>query len=153
MFAGVDCFSIIIVKRVPSAKVYSIDVNPNAYHFMEENIRLNRMYGKIVPILGDATSIIESHIQGFADCVLMPLPEKALEYLPAALSALKGSGGWVHVHFFEYATKSKDLAEKIRPKLKQTFDAKGIVYEIPIVRVVRSAAPNWWQLAAGFQVC
>ena len=60
MFAGVGCFSIIIAKRQPTAKVYSIDINPAAVQFMQENIRLNRVYGKVVPLLGDAKEIVEN---------------------------------------------------------------------------------------------
>ena len=52
MFAGVGCFSIIIAKTVDQSKVFSIDVNPVAAQFMKENIRLNRVFGKVVPLLG-----------------------------------------------------------------------------------------------------
>ncbi|TRO49852.1 class I SAM-dependent methyltransferase family protein, partial [Candidatus Bathyarchaeota archaeon] len=67
MFAGVGSFSIIIVKRIESAKVYSIDLNPLAINFMKRNIRLNRVYNKIIPLLGDAKMIIDNTLQGIAD--------------------------------------------------------------------------------------
>ena len=60
MFAGVGCFSIIIAKTVPQSKVFSIDVNPTAYYFMEENVRSNRVYGKVTPLLGDSKDVIQS---------------------------------------------------------------------------------------------
>ena len=82
MFAGVGCFSIMIAKHANPAKVFSIDVNPAAIKFMQENIRLNRVYGKVTPLLGDSKEIITNQLQRVADRVLMPLPEKALEYLP-----------------------------------------------------------------------
>lgn len=47
MFAGVGCFSIIIAKHSNPEKVYSIDVNPAAILCLQENIRLNRVYGKV----------------------------------------------------------------------------------------------------------
>jgi tRNA (guanine37-N1)-methyltransferase len=77
MFAGVGCYSIAIAKHAPTAKVFSIDVNPTAIQFMRENIRLNRVYTKVVPLLGDSKIIIERQLQHAADRVLMPLPEKA----------------------------------------------------------------------------
>jgi len=43
MFAGVGCFSIIIAKHSNAAKVFSIDVNPAAIQFTQENVRLNRV--------------------------------------------------------------------------------------------------------------
>lgn len=83
MFAGVGCFSIIIAKHVNSAKVYSIDVNPEAFRFMTENIRLNRVYEKVVPVLGDAKIVIENQLAHCADRVLMPLPKKHSNTCPA----------------------------------------------------------------------
>jgi tRNA (guanine37-N1)-methyltransferase len=85
MFAGVGCFSIIIAKQTNTAKVFSIDVNPAAIQFMRENIRLNRVYSKVIPLLGDSKTIVERRLQHMADRVLLPLPEKAFEYLPSAL--------------------------------------------------------------------
>jgi tRNA (guanine37-N1)-methyltransferase len=152
MFAGVGCFSIVIAKKVSSAKVFSIDINPFAIKFMEENIRLNRVYGKVIPLLGDAKTTIENQLRHCADRVLMPLPEKAFEYLPYALSALKASGGWIHLHTFEHATKTEKPAEKVKQKVTEELQALGVDCESPLVRVVRSTGPNWWQLVADIHV-
>jgi len=59
---------------------------------MVENVRFNRLFGRVHPMLGDSKELVETKLQGVADRVLMPLPEKALEYLPAALSALRVAG-------------------------------------------------------------
>ncbi len=152
MFAGVGCFSILIAKRQPAAKVFSIDINPAAVQFMEENIRLNRVYGKVVPLLGDARQIIENQLRHSADRVLMPLPEKAYEYLPSAVSALKPEGGWVHLHVFEHAAKSENPAEKIKQKAAAAMNTVGWEFQFPSIRVVRSTGPNWWQLVADIKV-
>jgi tRNA (guanine37-N1)-methyltransferase len=152
MFAGVGCFSIIIAKHAQAAKVFSIDVNPVAVQFMEENIRRNRVYGKVIPLLGDSKTIIENRLQRCADRVLMPLPEKALEYLPYAVSALKASGGWIHVHAFEHAKQAENPAEKVRQKVTETLDVSEVNFEVPHVRVVRSTGPNWYQLVADVHV-
>jgi tRNA (guanine37-N1)-methyltransferase len=152
MFAGVGCFSIIIARHTQAAKVFSIDVNPVAVKFMEENIRRNRVYSRVVPVLGDAKAIIDARLQRCADRVLMPLPEKAFEYLPSAVSALKASGGWVHVHAFEHAFKTGDAAEKVKQKVAEKLDALGVDFEVSGVRVVRSTGPNWFQLVADVHV-
>jgi tRNA (guanine37-N1)-methyltransferase len=148
LFAGVGCFSIVIAKHVKSAKVFSIDVNPSAVGFMREIIRLNRVYERVIPLLGDAKEIIESQLQGKADRVLMPLPEKALKYLPAAVSALKPSGGWIHVHVFEHAAKTEDPAEKVKLKVAEAVASLSTNFEVPLVRIVRRTGPNWFQLVA-----
>ena len=152
MFAGVGCFSIIIANHSQAAKVFSIDANPMAMAFMEENIRRNRVYGKVVPLLGDAKEIIDARLQRCADRVLMPLPEKAIAYLPCAVSALKALGGWIHVHAFEHALKMENPTDKVRQKVAETLDASGVNFEVSTVRVVRSTGPNWFQLVADVHV-
>jgi tRNA (guanine37-N1)-methyltransferase len=146
MFAGVGCFSIIIAKHSSAAKVFSIDVNPEAVQFMQKNIRLNRVFAKVIPLLGDSKGVINSRLQRVADRVLMPLPEKALEYLPYAVSALKASGGWIHYYDFEHAEKTESPAEKTKLKAAEKLARLGVAFKIPHSRVVRSTGPNWYQV-------
>jgi tRNA (guanine37-N1)-methyltransferase len=147
MFAGVGCFSIVIVKHAEVEKAYSIDVNPEAVRQMRENIRLNRVYGRVVPLLGDAREVVEERLRHVADRVLMPLPAKALEYLPYALLALKEKGGWVHYYDFEHAAKNEDAVYKARAKVSEKLLAICASFEIPFGRVVRATGPNWYQIA------
>ncbi len=88
MFAGICTFSIIIAKK-HKCKIYSIDVNPDAYSLCAENVKLNKVTESVVPLLGDAKDIITNELKGKADRVLMPLPERAKEYLEYAVMALK----------------------------------------------------------------
>jgi len=152
MFAGVGTFSVLIAKRQPTAKVYSIDINPVAFEFMKENARVNRVYGNVVPLLGDAKTIIEAQLKGCADRVLILLPEKAYEYLPAAVAALKSKGGWIHLHAFEHAYKTENPAESVRRKIGEASRGLARNLEVASVRVVRSTGPNWWQLVADIKV-
>jgi tRNA (guanine37-N1)-methyltransferase len=146
MFAGVGCFSIIIAKHSNAEKVYSIDINPIAVQNMQENVRLNRVYGKVVPILGDAKDVIEERLCHVADRVLMPLPEKAFEYLSYALLALKKSGGWIHYYDFEHAKKNENPIVKVKLKVTEKLGSLDTAFEIPFGRVVRTTGPNWYQI-------
>jgi tRNA (guanine37-N1)-methyltransferase len=152
MFAGVGCFSIIIAKTVGQTKVFSIDVNPTAFKYMEDNVRINRVYGKVIPLLGDSKEIINAQLQGKVDRVLMPLPEKALEYLPYAVSALKKRGGWIHYYDFQHATRNENPAEKTKLKVAEKLDSIGLGYIFAFSRVVRSTGPNWYQTALDVRV-
>jgi tRNA (guanine37-N1)-methyltransferase len=152
MFAGVGCFSIIIAKHSNPQKVYSIDVNPSAVRYMQENVRLNRVYGKVVPILGDAKEIIEKRLCRFADRVFMPLPEKALEYLPYAFMALKESGGWIHYYDFEHANRNENPIEKTKAKVKMKLESLDVSFDFPFARIVRSTGPNWHQTVLDIRV-
>ena len=146
MFAGVGCFSITTAKHSNAKKVYSIDVNPVAFQFMQENVRANRVYGKVIPILGDAKEVIEKRLCHVADRILMPLPEMALEYLPYALSALKEAGGWIHCYDFEHAPKNENPIEKAKLKVAEKLENLGTAFEVPFGRVVRTTGPNWHQI-------
>jgi tRNA (guanine37-N1)-methyltransferase len=152
MFAGVGCFGIVIAKTVNPVKVYSIDVNPVAVECMKENVKVNHVEGSVFPILGDAKDIIAANLRGVADRVLMPLPEKALEYLPYALSALKPTGGWIHFYDFQHAPGKENLLKKTRAMVSQKLDSLDIKYVIANSRMMRPTGPNWYQTVLDIQV-
>jgi len=152
MFAGVGCFSVIIAKKVSKTKIYSIDINPTAYQFMKENTRLNRVYDRVHPMIGDSQDIVQTKLQGIADRVLMPLPEKALEYLPVALSALKKTGGWIHYYDFQHATRAEDPCKKTEQKVAKKLECIGTKYVFTCSRIIRSTGPNWYQTVLDIQV-
>ena len=152
MFAGVGCFSIIIAKQAKNVTVYSIDINPVAVEFMADNARLNGVYANVVPILGDSKNVISNRLQRCADRVLMPLPEKAFEYLPVAVSALKPRGGWIHVHAFEHATKKERISEGFNHDLSEALGRLNVGFEVRAIKVIRSIGPNWWQSVADVYV-
>lgn len=146
MFAGVGCFSIVIAKHSNAKKVHSIDVNHAAFQYMRENVRLNGVYGRVIPIRGDAKEVIEKRLCHVADRVLMPLPEKDFKYLPYALLALKKAGGWVHYYVFEHAEKDENPVEKVKLKVTEKLESLSVAFEIPFGRVVRTTGPNWYQV-------
>jgi tRNA (guanine37-N1)-methyltransferase len=145
MFAGVGCFSILIAKAAEEVRVFSIDVNPTAAKFMEENVRINGLYGKVFPIIGDSKEIVNTQLQQRADRVLMPLPEKAIEYLPYAVRGLKPSGGWIHFYDFQHATRKEDPTYKTKQKVAQVLGGLNVGCSFVFSRVVRSTGPNWYQ--------
>jgi tRNA (guanine37-N1)-methyltransferase len=152
MFAGVGSFSIIVAKHSKAERVYSIDVNPSAIQFMQENVRLNRVYGKVISIQGDAKKIIEKRLGRIADRVLMPLPKKALEYLPYALLSLKKAGGWIHYYASEHAKKKENPIQKAKLKAAEKLESLGVAFKIPFGRVVRTTGPNWYQIVLDIHV-
>ena len=146
MFAGVGCFAIIVAKHSNVGKVYSIDVNNTAVQYMQENVRCNRLYGTVIPTLGDAKEVIEKRLCHVADRVLMPLPEKAFKYLHYASLGVKETGGWVHYYDFEHAEKNENPVEKVKLKVNEKLESSGIAFRIPFGRVVRTTGPNWYQV-------
>ena len=150
MFAGVGPYSILIAKKVKDVKVYSIDNNPEAYRYMQENIKLNKVEHKVVPLLGDAAEIIKSMLQRVADRVIMPLPEKALTYLPIAYQALKEGKGTIHYYEHIFYEKGEDPLQKAleHVKGKVTFG-----FDVEYSGVVREVGPRLAQVVLDLRVC
>ena len=152
MFAGVGSFSIIIAKHSDAKRIYSIDVNPTAVRFMQENVLLNRVFNRVAPLKGDAKTIITEKLQKSADRVLMPLPEKAYEYLDSAIMALKPKGGWVHYYDFEHAGKDENPIDRAKAKVAQKLELMNVNFTVPFSRMVRDTGPRWQQVVLDIQI-
>ncbi len=152
MFAGVGCYSISIAKHSQPLKVYSVDVNPVAVQYLRENIRRNRVADVVVPIQGDAKKVTEQELQNVADRVLMPLPERAYEYLDYAMLGLKPAGGWIHYYGFEYANKNEDPVEKAEVKVSEKMRRLCKEFQVEFGRIVRPIGPRWYQVVLDIHV-
>ncbi|MGQ9507081.1 MAG: class I SAM-dependent methyltransferase [Candidatus Bathycorpusculaceae bacterium] len=142
MFAGVGPFAILIAKTHENVKVYAIDMNPYAIEFLQKNIRLNRVEGKVYSILGDAKQIIEEKLLGVADRVIMNLPEKAIEFVDVACKAVKPTGGIIHFYTF---ISSSDSLENMKVKLVEAVEKGERKATVLFFRFVRATAPYEWQ--------
>jgi len=152
MFAGIGSFSIIAAKYKPDVEVFSIDINPEASRYAEENVKLNGVRRLVHVINGDAKSIIESSLVEAADRVLMPLPLKAYEYLEVALIALKPKGGWIHYHDFEHAYRDENPEDKVERKVRVKLNALKVEHRVEGRRIVRRVGPNWYHVSLDIRV-
>jgi tRNA (guanine37-N1)-methyltransferase len=152
MFAGVGCYSIIIAKHSEASKIFSIDINPVAVQYMHENVELNKVTGRVLPTEGDAKRIVEERLRNVANRVLMPLPEKAYEYLDFAVLALKQTRGRIHYYDFEHAGKDEKPVEKVKTKVAGKLENLGVRFETPFGRVVRPTGPNWYQVVLDVEI-
>ncbi len=143
MFAGVGPYTILIAKTHENVKVYAIDINPDAIAFLEKNARLNRVEGKVHPLLGDAKQIVRQRLRGVADRVIMNLPEKSMEFISAACEALKPEGGIIH--FYSFVSLS-DSWESLKIQFEKEIEKFGRkVEKILFMRLIRETAPYEWQ--------
>ena len=149
LFAGVGCYSIIVAKHSRAAKIYSIDKNSVAFEYMRENIRINKVGDRVVPILGDAREVIDRQLAGKADRVLMPLPELGRKFFEVALQALKPAGGIIHFYDFgqppDPFTPSLEFARK-------SAAAKGRSLELLNSRIIRSYAPRCYHIVLDLSI-
>jgi tRNA (guanine37-N1)-methyltransferase len=153
MYAGAGQFSIMIACHSEARKVYSIDINPEAYLFMIKNVELNHVEDKVTCLLGDAAWIVSKHLYGIASRVLMPLPELALEHLPYAINALEGGRGWIHIYLHVFAGPGQDPREEAVKILENRLIELGVPsWKISLARVVRTVGPRRSQVVVDFYI-
>jgi tRNA (guanine37-N1)-methyltransferase len=150
LFAGVGPFAIQIAKTHEKVEVYALDLNPNAFEYLERNIRLNKVLSKVRPIFGDAKQIVKERLSGVADRVIMNLPWKSLEFVDAACQALKQDGGIVHLYSFVKASSS--LEELNDCFARNVEECKRRVLGMRFSRVVREIAPYQWQAVLDIEI-
>jgi tRNA (guanine37-N1)-methyltransferase len=149
MFAGVGTYSILMTKMNKTCKVYSIDSNIVAVELCEVNARLNRVQDRVVSIYGDAAKVIKEKLAGQADRVLMPLPERAKEFVESAVLALKKKGV-VH-YFIHIKADSKRASQDLGlQNAHNTFGKYN--HDVQKVRVVREVGPRIYQIVADISV-
>jgi tRNA (guanine37-N1)-methyltransferase len=149
MFAGVGTYSILMTKMNKTCKVYSIDSNIVAVELCEVNARLNRVQDRVVSIYGDAAKVIKEKLAGQADRVLMPLPERAKEFVESAVLALKKKGV-VH-YFIHIKADSKRASQDLGlQNVHNTFGKYN--HDVQKIRVVREVGPRIYQIVADISV-
>lgn len=93
MFAGIGYFSIPIGVHSNVKQIYSIEINPNSYFYLNENIKLNKL-DNVTPILGDC----KIHAPKYkADRIVMGYVKTTHHYLDVAINSLN-EGGILHYH-------------------------------------------------------
>lgn len=152
MFAGVGIFSIVIARHSKPRTVHSIDLNPDAYNLMVENIALNKVEGIVIPYLGDAARVVEEKLVGVADRVLMPLPDLALEYAPQALLALRGPRGFIHFYLHLKQDKEKRFLREAIRMVEAKVAGEGWNLVGASARVVRKVGPGMAQVVVDAEV-
>jgi tRNA (guanine37-N1)-methyltransferase len=150
MFAGVGTYSIVIAKINKNSKIYNIDLNPIANTLCVTNVYLNKVQDRVFPICGDAREIIASQIKGKSNRVIMPLPERAKEFVDSAVLALKEEEGVIH-YFAHVDANTKKLA--IEQGIIDTEDAfRYYRYKILATRVIREVGPRLYQIVSDVYV-
>ena len=152
MFAGIGTFSIIIARNAKPRKIFSIDINPKAIELMKENIKMNKVEGIVIPILGDAAKMIENQLRNIADRVLMPLPELSLKYLKYALMTLRENGGWIHPYEFIRVSKNENPIEKAIKKYSEKLGEYDVEYRVVGGRLVGEVAPRKYRVVLDIKV-
>lgn len=143
MFAGIGYFSIPMAVHSKPAKIYSVEINPVAYSYLCENIRLNKVEDAVEPLLGDCRELAP---RGVADRVLMGYIGNTHEYLPAAMEVLK-DGGVVHYH-----ESVPDKIKFIRPveRIKEAAGERDV--EVLKKRIIKPYSPGVYHVVVDAKI-
>lgn len=112
MFAGIGPFSILMAKRCPSCKVTAVELNPDAYHYLVQNIRLNRVEKNVVAIHGDVREALKS-VEEFFDRVIMDLPHNSIDFLDLGLNVCRNQG---MMHLYVANTSIEEVLKRVEEK-------------------------------------
>lgn len=97
MFSGIGVYAIAIAKRQPDVnKIYSVEINPDAHRYAQENVRINKLAHKIVLINEDVKKVSKDLKIKF-DRIVMPIAVGGEAYLDYAFKFVK-DGGIIHFY-------------------------------------------------------
>ncbi|WP_406661533.1 class I SAM-dependent methyltransferase family protein [Methanolobus sp. ZRKC3] len=140
MFAGIGYFSIPIAVHAKPEKIYSIELNPESYAYLVENVRLNKLSDTVEALNGDCTFLTP---KGIADRVLMGYVGTTHHYLKQGIRALKPGGGMLHYH---ETTPEKLLFDRPLSRIKNAAVKEGKKVEIKECRKVKKYSPGVWHV-------
>jgi tRNA (guanine37-N1)-methyltransferase len=135
MFTGIGPFSISIAKE-HIVKIYAIDINPDAYNYLKENIKLNKLKGTVIPLIGDVEEVLKG-LNIKSDRIIMNLPGTAWSFLDIAIKSLKSGGV---LHYYEFASEFQIPIDKI---IETAYPRK---VEVINRRKVKSKSPGIWHM-------
>ena len=124
MFAGVGPFGIMAARNAEPERVVMVEKNPVAAEFMKENVELNDVENIVDCFEGDVAEVLPELNQKF-DRIIMPLPEKAAEFLDLAVENL-AEGGIVHYYRFI----EDENWEEIESEVERIFSDREIGFEV-----------------------
>jgi tRNA (guanine37-N1)-methyltransferase len=107
-FCGVGPF--VIPAAAQGSVITAIEKNPEAIHWLQENLELNRVEKQVRVIEGDALEILPGLNPAF-DRVICPTPYGRDGVLPLVVSRLK-IGGIIHFYTFKNDRQAGDMARR-----------------------------------------
>jgi tRNA (guanine37-N1)-methyltransferase len=146
MFSGVAPYPVVIARNAEPEMIYAVELNPVAHKFAEENVKLNKMQGKIKLYKGDVVDIVPRLKKKF-DRILMPMPKTALTFLETAFKAAK-KGTIIHFYTFGREEEFKEIRDKIKEECKK-YKKKCL-----ILRTVKTGhyAPGVYRVCVDFKL-
>ena len=142
MFAGIGYFTLPISKLAKPKLVYSIELNPNAFYYLNENLKLNKI-NNVKTFNADSRVQVEELIkQGVkADRVVMGYLPEPKEFLEQAMKIVKNKG-IIHYEAIVNEKEHDKSVKEIESRIKMA--AEKLKKQIKIIKInkVKDYAPH-----------
>ncbi|MCD6380728.1 MAG: class I SAM-dependent methyltransferase family protein [Candidatus Odinarchaeota archaeon] len=148
MFAGIGQFSIPMALNSRPRKIFSIEINEEAYYYLIENILLNRVQDIVFPIHGDSKIILDRYFEDFADRIIMGYFGGTMNFLKEAFKAIKLGGV---IHFHELYERWNAL-ENCKEDIKREAEKYGVKVSFIYGNVVKSYSSRRVHVVVDFKV-
>ncbi|MCC7554273.1 MAG: class I SAM-dependent methyltransferase family protein [Methanobacteriaceae archaeon] len=136
MFAGIGYFSIPIGVHSKAQKIYSVEINPDSFYFLNENIKINKInkdYERIEAILGDSKNI---NLDEKVDRLIMGYVKTTHYYLESGINSLK-KGGIIHYH---ETVPDKLIESRPLSRIKKIANSREV--ELINIRKIKKYSPG-----------
>jgi len=133
LFAGIGYFALPMAVRGHAAKVVACEVNPSAFRYLEENLRMNRAWA-VEPRLGDCRQTAPPRI---ADRIVMGYLDGET-YLDVAMRTANDE---CTIHYHE-STPIEEVPEGPWSRVESAANDAGIEASLLAVNRVKSYAPR-----------
>ncbi|MBI2101522.1 class I SAM-dependent methyltransferase family protein [Candidatus Woesearchaeota archaeon] len=146
MFSGSGVYPLVIARNSKCREVYGIEINQIAHKYALENVKKNKLDGKIKLFFGDVRKMMPKLKKKF-DRILMPLPKGGENYLDLALKYIKNKG---IVHFYDFL--HEDEFYKAGEKIKDScYKSKK---RCAIIKIIKCGqySPGFYRVCADFFV-
>lgn len=143
LFAGIGYFSIPMAVY-SSPRIYACEINPIAFNYLKENIKLNGIEDRVKPLLGNCNEVAPRKI---ADRVIMGYLD-AKDFLPIGIQSLNGKG---IIHYHE-ACPNKLLPKRLFRNLERAIDSFNKRAKILNYKKIKSYAPGVSHIVADVKI-
>jgi len=150
MFAGIGYFSLPIGIHSEAKLIYSIELNPVAFEYLKENVKLNHLEFKIIPIFGNCKEKVKELAENgiTADRIIMAVFPAPKDFISSALLCVKDSGTFIHYE----GVIEKDNYLELYDEFDKVAQQNGYQCEFIEHRVVKSYGPRLYHIVVDILV-
>jgi tRNA wybutosine-synthesizing protein 2 len=150
MFAGIGYFSLPIAKHSKPKRIFSIELNPESFKYLAENIKLNHFEEIITPIYGDSKiEVMNLSNSGLkADRVIMGVFPAPKDFIKEALTLARVEGTIYHYEGIVDKEKYLDLFNEF----KEIAEENDFECDLLANRFVKSYGPGLYHTVFDIKV-